>query len=136
MSGEKPTARAETVAIWPFFIVGDVSRALAFYCGVLGFEVGFQQPRSNPFFALIQRDGAHLFFKSVGDGVQAAPNQTRHPDARWDAYVYTPDPDALAAEFAAAGAAFSTPLGDNSDNLRGFEVTDPDGYVLFFGRPN
>jgi hypothetical protein len=27
------------------------------------------------------------------------------------------------------------PLADTQDGLRGFEVEDPDGYVLFFGRP-
>jgi hypothetical protein len=54
---------------------------------------------------------------------------------RWDAFVYVPDPDALAAEFVDQGAAFSSPLKDTHDGLRGFELTDPDGYVLFFGRP-
>jgi hypothetical protein len=44
-------------------------------------------------------------------------------------------PDALAADFAAHAAAFSAPLEDTHDGLRGFEITDPDGYVLFFGRP-
>jgi uncharacterized glyoxalase superfamily protein PhnB len=52
-----------------------------------------------------------------------------------DAFVYVPDPDALAAEFAGHGATFSEPLKDTHDGLRGFEITDPDGYVLFFGRP-
>jgi catechol 2,3-dioxygenase-like lactoylglutathione lyase family enzyme len=136
MADDLAALKAETAAIWPFFIVGDVSRALDFYCNRLGFEVGFQQPATDPFFALIQRGGAQLFLKAVGDGVAATPNPTRHRDARWDAYVYTPNPDALAAEFEAAGATFSTPLHDNSNNLRGFEVRDPDGYVLFFGRPN
>jgi hypothetical protein len=54
---------------------------------------------------------------------------------RWDAYVYALDPDALAGEFVNRRAAFSTPLKDTEDGLRGFELTDPDGYVLFFGRP-
>ena len=58
---------------------------------------------------------------------------------RWDAFVYAPDPDALAVEFADrfAGneAAFGAPLKDTHDGLRGFEISDPDGYVLFFGRP-
>jgi hypothetical protein len=30
---------------------------------------------------------------------------------------------------------FSTRLGDTHDGLRGFEICDPDGYVLFLGRP-
>lgn len=136
MGEETPAPQAEPGAIWPFFIVRDVSRSLAFYRDVLGFLVEFQQPPTDPFFALIWRGGAQLFLKAVGDGVAASPNPTRHPDARWDAYVYTPDPGGLAAQFAAAGVAFTTPLEVNSDNLLGFELTDPDGYVLFFGRPN
>jgi hypothetical protein len=54
---------------------------------------------------------------------------------RWDAYIDTPDPDALAAELAGRGAVFSESLRDTHDGLRGFEISDPDGYVLFFGRP-
>jgi hypothetical protein len=54
---------------------------------------------------------------------------------RWDAYVLAPDPDQLAAEFAVRGVVFSVPLKDTHDGLRGFEFTDPDVYVLFFGRP-
>jgi hypothetical protein len=30
---------------------------------------------------------------------------------------------------------FSAPLADTDDGLRGFEVADADGYLLFFGRP-
>ena len=56
-------------------------------------------------------------------------------DARWDAYFSVPDPDAPAAEFALRSVEFSAPLRDTEDGLRDFEVTDVDGYVLFFGRP-
>lgn len=45
------------------------------------------------------------------------------------------DPDALAEELSARGVEFREPLGVNSDQLRGFEVMDVDGYVLYFGRP-
>ena len=34
------------------------------------------------------------------------------------------------------GVTFYQPLKDDDDNLRGFEVQDADGYVLYFGRPN
>lgn len=49
--------------------------------------------------------------------------------------VAVPDPDALAAEFASRNVALSEPLKDTEDGLRGFELRDADGYVLFFGRP-
>ncbi len=126
--------RATTTAISPFFIVSDVERTLAFYRAKLGFETTFQQPERTPFFAILRRDGAQLLVKSDGD-VTPLPNPKRHPSMRWDAFVYAPEPDALAAEFADHGAAFSAPLKDTDDGLRGFELTDPDGYVLFFGRP-
>lgn len=72
--------------------------------------------------------------KSVAD-VAAAPNRLRHPDARWDAFIHVPDPDGLATELDGRGVPFSTPLTDTDDGLRGFEIEDRDGYVLFFGRP-
>ena len=123
---------AKTPSISPFFIVSDVNRAIDFYAG-LGFKVTFQEPPANPFFAIVSRDGAMVFVKDVG--APAIPNSKRHPDARWDAYISTPDPDGLAAEYASRGVAFSAPLRDTKDGLRGFEIVDPDGYVLFFGRP-
>ena len=126
--------RATTAAISPFFIVSDVNQTVAFYRERLGFEATFREPDRNPFFAIVRRDGAQVFVKSDRD-VTPLPNPKRHPSMRWDAYVYAAEPDALAAEFAGRGAPFSTPLKDTHDGLRGFEVTDPDGYVLFFGRP-
>jgi hypothetical protein len=46
-----------------------------------------------------------------------------------------PDPDALAAEFASRSVEFTQPVKDDNDGLRGFELKDADGYVLYFGRP-
>jgi len=126
--------RSTTQAISPFFIVSNVDQTIAFYRDRLGFETRFQQPERNPFFAIIGRDGAQIFIKS-DKGTPPLPNPKRCPSMRWDAFVYTADPDALAAEFGDRGAAFSAPLEDTHDGLRGFEISDPDGYVLFFGRP-
>jgi catechol 2,3-dioxygenase-like lactoylglutathione lyase family enzyme len=127
-------AHADTTAISPFFIVSNVPQTIAFYCGKLGFETRFQEPAQDPFFAIVGRQGAQLFVKAH-KGLAPQPNSSRHPWIAWDAFVYAPDPDALAAEFAGRGAAFTAPLEDTHDGLRGFTVTDPDGYVLFFGRP-
>lgn len=78
-----------------------------------------------------------IMLKDVG--ADPVPNYTRDIKkgiARWDAHLHVPDPDALAAEFLSRNAEFFRPLKDNDDGLRGFEVTDGDGYVLYFGRPN
>jgi len=119
--------------IAPFFIVRDARDAVVFYRDKLGFKVLYQGPEDDPFFAMVGRDGAMLMVKAVG--VDPEPNSTRHPDARWDAYVRVPDPDSLASEFLSRGVSFSAPLMDTHDGLRGFELKDDDGYVLFFGRP-
>jgi catechol 2,3-dioxygenase-like lactoylglutathione lyase family enzyme len=121
-------------SISPSFIVSDVAQTIAFYRDKLGFETRFQQPDRDPFFAIIGRDGTQLFVKSEKN-IDPVPNHQRHRHLRWDAYVYVPEPDALATEFTNRGANFSTTLKDTTDGLRGFEISDPDGYILFFGRP-
>ena len=78
---------------------------------------------------------AQILFKEVG--VAPVPNYTRDIEqgiARWDAFVSVPYPDALAAEFASRNVEFFEPLKDTDDGLRGFELKDVDGYLLFFGR--
>lgn len=129
--------RAEIAGISPFFIVRDVPAALAFYRDRLGFEITFQGPERNDiFFGIVCRGGAQILLKAVG--VAPQPNYTRDIKqgiARWDAFVSVPDPDALAAEFAARNVELSEPLKDTHDGLRGFELKDADGYMLFFGRP-
>ena len=128
--------RAALHSIATCFIVRNVPDTLSYYCDHLGFEVMYSAPETDPFFAIVQRDGVMIFVKAISKEVAPLPNSERHPWAQWDAYVYVPEPDALADEFTSRGATLSKPLEVNSDNLRGFEIKDPDGYVLFFGRPH
>jgi catechol 2,3-dioxygenase-like lactoylglutathione lyase family enzyme len=129
--------KPEISGIAPFFIVKNVPAALAFYRDRLGFDITFQGPEPGDiFFGIVRRGAAMILFKDVG--VDPVPNYTRDIKqgiARWDAYVDVPDPDALAAEFASRDVEFFVPLTDTPDGLRGFELQDADGYVLFFGRP-
>ena len=125
-------ARPEILGISPFFIVADIMAAIAFYRDRLGFENTFLGPEGGPFFGIVERGAAMIMLKNVG--IPPLPNPTRDGGARWDAYVYAPDPDALAAEFLSRGVEFSVPLRNTDDGLRGFELRDADGYVLFFGR--
>ena len=130
-------ATVEIGGVSPLFIVKDVPATLAFYRDQLGFDITFEGPEpGDVFFGIVQRGKAMIRFKDVG--IEAIPNSTRDigkGHARWDAYLYTPDPDALAAEFTSRKVQFLETIQDTDDGLRGFEVTDADGYVLFFGRP-
>jgi catechol 2,3-dioxygenase-like lactoylglutathione lyase family enzyme len=119
--------------ISPSFIVADLQASLSFYTGKLGFEVWHLGPEEDPYFAMIGRGPVSLMLKGNG---QPSPNHTRYEWGAWDAYISAPDPDTLYEEYLAAGVVFNQPLKDTTDNLRGFEVADMDGYILFFGRPN
>jgi catechol 2,3-dioxygenase-like lactoylglutathione lyase family enzyme len=127
--------KPEITGIAPFFIVRNVPAALAFYRDRLGFDITFQGPEPDDiFFGIVQRGGATIILKNIG--VEPVPNYTRDIKqgiARWDAFLHVPDPDALAAEFASRNVEFFLPLQDGNDGLRGFEVKDADGYLLFFG---
>jgi len=122
--------------ISPFFIVANLQRSISFYVDVLGFEIKFMGPDGDPFFAIVGRDVVSIFLKEITPDIKPMPNHSRHEWARWDAYVSTLDPDVLFEEFQNAGVNFHRPLRNDEDGLRGFEVMDADGYVLFFGRPN
>jgi catechol 2,3-dioxygenase-like lactoylglutathione lyase family enzyme len=102
----------EISGIAPFFIVNHVPTALAFYRDRLGFDIAFQGPEPDDiFFGIVQRGAAMIMFKAVG--VDPVPNHTRDVKkgvARWDAYLYVPDPDALAVEFSSRNVEFSEPL--------------------------
>ena len=118
--------------ISPFFIVSDIKNSVSFYTDQLGFELQYMGPEDDPFFAIVGRDRISLMLKSAGEPV---PNHTLHKWTRWDAFIHAADPDVLFEEYRSAGVQFRQSLQDDADGLRGFEVTDADGYVLFFGRP-
>src|SRR5436853_7678962 len=107
--------------ISPFFIVSHVPSSLSFYRDRLGFEITFQGPDPDDiFFGIVRRGGAQILLKDVG--MDPVPNCTRDIKkgiARWDAFVYVPDPDALAAEFASRNVEFLRPLKEDDDGLRG-----------------
>lgn len=119
--------------ISPFFIVTSLQASISFYTDKLGFLVRYMGPDNDPYWAIVGRDHISIMLKASGPAV---PNHTLHEWARWDAYISTRDPDKLFEEYRSNGLSFSKPLHDNSDQLRGFEIEDPDGYILFFGRPN
>src|SRR3569833_3689024 len=99
---------AEIGTASPCFIVRSVPETLAFYRDELGFEVTFEGPEPDDvFFGIVQRGRSMLMFKSVD--VEPVPNRTRdigHGVMKWDAYIYVPDPETLAAEFASRELAF------------------------------
>jgi catechol 2,3-dioxygenase-like lactoylglutathione lyase family enzyme len=125
-------ANRNLASISPFFIVKDLQVSISYYIERLGFQLDFQGPDDDPYYAGVSRDGIGIMLKAILPDVLPQPNHTRHEWARWDAYIYTLDPDALFDEFSQRGASFVKKLSFIDEGLWGFEVTDADGYVLAF----
>jgi len=122
-------------AIMPLFIVSNLRKSVDFYCGFLGFELRTSLPETEPFFAIVACDGVGIMLKHVSAEILPQPNRKQHEWVQWDAFVSTAAPDSLAAECQRRDNNVVVDVRDTDDGLRGFEVADPDGYVLFFGRP-
>ena len=127
-------AKKNLEAINPFFIVKDLQASIAYYIERLGFQLDFQGPDQDPYYGRVSRDGIGIMLKAILPDVLPRPNRSRHEWARWDAYIYTLDPDALFDELRQRGVSFVKELSFIDEGLWGFEVTDADGYVLAFLR--
>ena len=127
-------ANRNLASISPFFIVKDLQVSISYYVERLGFQLDFQGPDGVLYYARVSRDGISIVLKAILPDVLPQPNHTRHEWARWDACIYTLDPDALYEEFSQRGASFVKKLSFIDKGLWGFEVTDADGYVVAFFR--
>jgi catechol 2,3-dioxygenase-like lactoylglutathione lyase family enzyme len=128
-----PEAAARNLlSISPFFIVKDLQASIAYYRDRLGFQLEFEGPPGDVYYAGVRREGASIMLKTILPEILPAPNHTRHPWARWDAYVYTLNPDPVFEEFRQKGVSFVKELSFIDDGLWGFEITDADGYVIAF----
>jgi catechol 2,3-dioxygenase-like lactoylglutathione lyase family enzyme len=126
---------ANLTHVSPFFIVTDIMISVSFYVDKLGFEVRFRGPEEGPYFAIVGREDISILLKQIAADILPVPNSKRHGWARWDAFIHAAEPNMLFEEYRSRGLAFHQPLRNDDDGLRGFEVADADGYVLFFGRP-
>jgi hypothetical protein len=125
-------ANRNLLSITPFFIVKDLHTSISHYVDRLGFQLDFQGPEDDVYYGQVSREGVGIMLKAILPDVPPCPNHTRHEWARWDAYIYTLDPDSLFDEFKKRGAAFVKELSFIDDGLWGFEVIDADGYVIAF----
>ena len=121
--------------IAPFFIVENLAASVDFYNQKLGFKTDLLIPEDDPFFGIVSRGNVRILLKHITESIHPVPNHTRHEWARWDAFIWVSDPDALYAEYQTRELEFHEPLADTDDGLRAFELKDHDGYVLCFGRP-
>ena len=95
-------ASRNLAAINPFFIVKNVQASIAYYIERLGFQLDYQGPADDVYHGRVSRDGIGIMLKAILPDVLPVPNRTRHAWARWDAFIYTLDPDTLFNEIGRA----------------------------------
>jgi catechol 2,3-dioxygenase-like lactoylglutathione lyase family enzyme len=113
-------------------LVEDVRRSTDYYRDKLGFEVDLYD-RIPEHYGYARRDRCSVHF-AHWNGAPARPNSEAVPPDMFDLYVYVDDVDALHAELVERGAEVHGPPVGQGYGMLDFRVSDPDGYVLAFGR--
>jgi uncharacterized protein YjbI with pentapeptide repeats len=104
--------------------VGDIARACAFYCDVLGFRKSFEN--GDPVgFVILKKDAAELHLNLAKNARPSTVNA---------AHLLVDDVDALYAVCTAADVRIIKSLADKDYGLRAFVFADPDGNRIDVGQ--
>ena len=123
----------------PELDVLDLDRSLAFYLGVIGFEMMFDRPEER--FAFLALEGVQLMIEeAAGPGRRFRTAALEHPYGRGVNFmIEVADIDRLHSRVQAAGLAMVIPLEERwyrrnevEYGRKQFVVADPDGYLLRF----
>jgi catechol 2,3-dioxygenase-like lactoylglutathione lyase family enzyme len=122
---------AKITGIAPQFLVDDLDKAIAYYCGRLGFELDFKY---ESFYAAVKRDGFAIHLKHAAK--LAADRAHRKENEHLDAYIAVSGIRGLFSELESRGAEVIRPLEQRPWACLDFYVEDPDGYILCFSEQN
>ena len=122
----------------PLLQVFDMPEAIAFYCGVLGFEIvasspEIEAPEGRYFhWAWLRRDGTDLMLNTAYDaGERPAARDPQRWAAHADTVIYfgCPDPDGAYQDLKSKGVALDPPH-VAPYGMKQLDLRDPDGYGL------
>jgi uncharacterized glyoxalase superfamily protein PhnB len=119
----------------PNLVVADVSRSVAFYRDLLGFEMAMSVPEQPPYvFAGVQRDGIEIFFNAPEPVAEEMPELAGRPiGGTLTLYIEVDDVKGL-YETVKGRARLVMDLKDQFYGMREFVIADPDGYLLTFSQ--
>ena len=122
-------------AIVPLIYVADADRSLAFYAGLLGFElVQRTAPDAGYFWGQLESGSARLMINSVGDDL-GSKTATLPDDFGCVLYLAVDDVHALHRHLVAGGLTVSAPTTQDY-GLDQLWLRDPDGYQLCCTSPS
>lgn len=128
---DRPSAQpAELRSANPIVPVRRVARSAAFYTDVLGFELRERNPEGT--FAHLTRGGAGVILLDLGDA-----QALRAVSDYFSCYFWVRDVGAYFREIRPQldklGERRVRPIFTKPDGRQEFHVSDPDGFMLFFG---
>ena len=106
------------------FQISDLEKSIAFYTGVLGFELDFKYGEPN-FYAGLNLGPVSLHLNTN--------NRFKDYTGRGHIYIFCDEVDTLYDDLVKKGVKINSPIGDQAYGLRDFNISDPDGNMLGFG---
>lgn len=111
-------------SISPIFSVSDLQQSIAFYRGMLGFDLAWEWG-DPPDIAAVCRDNVEI---TLTQRTGAKPAGASH------VYLGVSGVDELYSALVRAGATIVVPIGDRPYGLRDFRIADPSGNELSVGQ--
>lgn len=128
MSKENAMGTTTDMSTWlhlmPRLPVSDMDRSITYYQEALGLNLAWRTVDGS--LAALATGEIEVLLLVPWTGEGAPPAQS--------CYVYVEDPDAICAEFEAAGADIVDPVASRPYGMRDFVVRDPDGHCFTLGR--
>ena len=123
-------------SLTPNLLVADVSRSLAFYIDVLGFERGMTAPDAAPFvFASVTSGTVQIFFNEAKTAAAEYPALAGRPiGATATMFVDVFEIEQLYARLDGK-VPVVVPLHTQWYGVKEFAIADPDGYLITFAEP-
>lgn len=110
------------------FPCSDMDQSLKFYHELLGFDITFQW--NNPVdYAVLKRGGVSIHLTKRTDGLSS----TTHHNIL---YIFVHEIDSFYDELMQREVPIHNPIGDREYGMRDFDIKDPEGYILTFGKGN
>ena len=120
---EQKESFSHFASIFPF---SNMTESLEFYQGKLGFELTFTW--NNPIdYAVLKRGGVSIHLTKREDDLK--PSKVHR-----SLYIFVRNIDHVYDEFNSKGTNIKTSLATRDYGMTDFDIEDPDGYILTFGK--
>lgn len=106
--------------------VADVLSTAEYYRDKLGFEITFLWNDPPDYAVLKAGEGVSIHLSKSNTG----PSNTGHIAV----YIFAHNVDALYQAYQERSVSIHTPIGDRDYGMRDFDIKDPNGYLLSFGK--